>query len=118
MCDRQATRRAGRPSPSDDEFGGAAGPGEQAFAALVAEADVEVVALRAARGGAEHEAFVTADGAVEESLPFHVGAVACRQRFEVARHQPAQLSAVAQPEVLPQMVRPQAAARDDVGEAD
>src|SRR5690242_6633555 len=89
--------------------------GEKAFAAFLAKAMLKVIALGAAWGGAEHEAFVTTDGAVKKLLPFHIGAVLCRQRLEVAQQQPAEFPAVAQPKILPQMIGPQATARDHVG---
>ena len=93
----------------------AAGVGEQAFAAFLAKAIVEVVAFRTTWRRAQHIAVVAADGAVEKFLPFHVGAIALRQRLEMTQHQPTQFAAIAQAEILPEMIGPHATTREHVG---
>src|SRR5208337_5047982 len=79
---------------------------EEALAGLLAEAGVEIVALAAARRGAQHGAGTEAERAIQILLPLHVLGVAHGERAEVAHHQRAQLGARPQAQVLPQMIGP------------
>src|SRR5690348_2900495 len=88
--------------------------GEKAFAVFLAEAVIEVVTFGATWGRTEDESFVATDGTVEKLLPSHIAAVPRRQRLEMTQQQPAKLLAIAQAEILPQMVGPQATTRDHV----
>jgi hypothetical protein len=99
----------------DVKFGLPAVASKEALSGFIAEANGEVVALGAAWGCTQTKSLIPADHAVEEFFPLHVIHIAAGDWREMPAHQVAKLTAVAKAAILPQMIGPHCATRDQCG---
>ena len=89
---------------------------QRACTIFVAEAIVEVAAFPAGWRGAESEAFKLTKLPVKEFFPFHIVDIRGRERREPFAHQPRELPALQQAEILPKVPGGHGAARDNRGD--
>src|SRR5271166_3471103 len=99
----------------DHKFGAAAVAGQKAFTGFIVEADLEVVALRTTWRRTQPKSLIPANHPVKKLLPLHVARVASGERLEVPGHQLGKLPAIAEAQILPQVIRAHRPARNNRG---